>query len=201
MKMHIVALLMVVGIAGILFATLGWNWKHEPQQKTDHLEKRHLYEFSMKTIEGEERELSFYRGKVLMIVNVASKCGLTPQYADLQRLYETHKNRGFEILAFPANDFLGQEPGSDEDIKEFCSVNYDVTFDLFSKISVTGNEQHPLYRFITQNSSVPGDISWNFQKYLVDRNGTIIAKYSPRTKPFEKDLVATLNELLASEGK
>ena len=156
-----------------------------------------LYSFTMKTIDGKERSLASYRGKVLLIVNVASKCGYTSQYADLEKLYEQYHEKGFEILGFPANDFLRQEPGSDTQIKEFCSTMYGVTFDMFSKISVKGSEQHPLYQYLTEESSVPGAVKWNFQKYLVNRKGEVVTKFSPGTEPMDDEVVKIVEQLLA----
>jgi glutathione peroxidase len=155
-------------------------------------------DYRMKRIDGAEEELSSYRGKVLMLVNVASKCGLTPQYEGLQALYEQYHDRGFEILGFPANDFRGQEPGTDLEIHAFCDTNYHITFPLFSKISVLGEAMHPLYREITSlPEPLGGDVQWNFQKYLVDRNGEVVAKFAPMTKPGEPEVAAKLEELLA----
>jgi len=155
-----------------------------------------LYSFTMKTIDGKDKQLSDYKGKVLMIVNVASKCGHTPQYKGLEALYEKYKDSGFMILGFPANNFFSQEPGTNEEIKIFCSVNYGVTFDMFSKISVKGDDQHPLYHYLTEKSQVPGVVKWNFQKYLVDRKGNVVTKFSPSTKPTEKEVIDEIEKLL-----
>ena len=156
-----------------------------------------LYSFTMKTIDGEERSLAAYRGKVLLIVNVASKCGYTPQYAGLEKLYEQYREKGFEILGFPANDFLRQEPGSDSEIQKFCSTTYGVTFQMFSKISVKGSEQHPLYHYLTEESPRPGPVRWNFQKYLVNRKGEVVERFSPGTEPMEEEVVKNVEQLLA----
>lgn len=153
-----------------------------------------VLDLSAKTINGEVKKLSDYRGKALLIVNVASRCGLTPQYTGLQALYEKYRDKGFEILGFPANNFLAQEPGSDQEIQTFCSTKYNVTFPLFSKISVKGDDIHPLYKFLTTESGHPGEIQWNFHKFLVDRNGQVVANISPRTEP--KDLEAQIEKLL-----
>lgn len=150
----------------------------------------------MKTIDGREKSLADYKGKVLLVVNVASSCGYTPQYKDLEEVYRKYKDNGFRILAFPANNFGEQEPGSDEEIKTFCSTKYDVTFDLFSKISVRGDDQHPLYKFITKESPFPGDVKWNFQKYLVDANGRIVAMYPSKIKPTDRMVVERIESLL-----
>jgi glutathione peroxidase len=158
-----------------------------------------LYSFVMKTIDGNDKPLSEYNGKVLMIVNVASKCGHTPQYKALEQLYEKYKNKGFVILGFPANNFLWQEPGTDAEIKQFCTLNYGVTFDMFSKIDVKGKSQHPLYKYLTEETSVSGKVEWNFQKYLVDRHGTVVAKFSPGTAPDEADVIAAVEKLLSEK--
>jgi len=129
-------------------------------------------------------------------VNVASFCGYTPQYKDLEEVYRTYKDKGFRILAFPANNFGEQEPGSDEEIKTFCSTKYDVTFDVFSKISVRGDDQHPLYRYITKDSPFPGEVKWNFQKYLVDQNGGLVAMFPSKTKPTDRLVVERIEALL-----
>lgn len=159
-----------------------------------------LYTFSVKTIDGETKSLEEYKGKVLMIVNVASKCGYTPQYEGLEKLYQTYNERKFEILGFPANNFLRQEPGTDEDIKTFCSLTYGVTFDMFSKISVKAGDQHPLYQYLTEESPVAGGVKWNFQKYLVDRRGNVVARFTPATEPMDPALVAELESLLNEPG-
>lgn len=144
-----------------------------------------VLDFTLKDIRGRDRALSEYKGKVLLIVNVASKCGLTPQYKGLQELYDRYKERGFMILGFPANDFLWQEPGSDEKIAQFCETKFGVSFDMFSKISVKGRNIHPLYKFLTTESGHPGKIKWNFHKFLVDREGNVVANIQPRTEPEE----------------
>jgi glutathione peroxidase len=144
-----------------------------------------LYDFSATLNNGKEKKLSAYKGKVLLIVNTASRCGNTPQYAGLQELYGKYKDRGFEILAFPCNQFGHQEPGSDEDIKEFCEVNYGVEFPLFSKIEVNGDGTHPLYKFLkSEKTGLLGDsIKWNFTKFLVDKQGNVVDRYAPMTPP------------------
>ncbi len=169
-----------------------------------------LYDLPLQRITGEAASLSSYRGKVLLIVNVASKCGLTPQYEGLEKLYRTYKSRGFEILGFPANDFGDQEPGSNQEIQKFCSTNYDVSFPLFEKIPVTGPNAHPLYQLLVDaqpaaqinepgfranldgflattgtgavTNPAPG-ILWNFEKFLIDRNGEVLARFAPDMLP------------------
>ncbi|TCT19980.1 glutathione peroxidase [Melghiribacillus thermohalophilus] len=145
-----------------------------------------VYDFKVVTIEGEEKPLSDYRGKVLLIVNTASKCGFTPQYRGLQKLYETYQDQGFEVLGFPCNQFANQEPGTDEEIKQFCSVNYQVTFPMFSKVEVNGEQAHPLFTYLRKQA--PGvlgisTIKWNFTKFLVDREGNVVKRFAPNTEP------------------
>jgi len=148
-----------------------------------------IYDFTMDDIDGKPVSLSQYRGKVLLVVNTASLCGNTPQYSELEKMYETYQEKGFEILAFPANNFGQQEPGTNAEIKGFCLTKYSVRFPLFSKISVKGSDKHPLYQYLTEQSPFPGEVEWNFQKYLIDRSGNIVARYHHRTKPLSDDIV------------
>ncbi len=153
-----------------------------------------IYDFALNDIKGQKKSLSEYKGQVLLLVNVASKCGLTPQYKGLEDLYGKFKSRGFSILAFPANDFGAQEPGSDSEIQEFCETNYGVTFPMFSKISVKGPGQHPLYQFLTTKMPGATEIKWNFHKFLVDRKGQVVANIDPKTEP--ADVAKMIEELL-----
>ena len=157
-----------------------------------------LYGFRLPDIDGHPVDLETFKGKVLLIVNTASMCGNTPQYADLQDLYERYRERGFEVLAFPANDFGQQEPGTNQEIKGFCYTKYSVSFPLFSKISVVGKEKHPLYRYLTEQSPFPGRVTWNFQKYLVDRSGNVIGKYDPGLNPLSPAIVSDVEKALAT---
>jgi len=161
-------------------------------------EKPHtsVLSFTMKDIDGKDVPLSTYKGKVILIVNVASECGFTPQYKDLEALYEKYKDQGFVILGFPANNFGAQEPGTDPEIKEFCTSKYGVTFDMFSKISVMGSDQHPLYKFITSDPTYGGDVKWNFQKYLVNREGKLVGKYFSRVTPLSPELTGAIEAAL-----
>ena len=156
-----------------------------------------IYDFTLNNIDGKPTSLNSFRGKVLLLVNTASFCGNTPQYADLQAMYEEYRDRGLEILAFPANNFGRQEPGTNDEIKQFCYTKYSLTFPLFSKISVKGEDKHPLYRYLTEQSPFPGEVESNFQKYLVDRKGTVIARYSPRTQPLSARIVGDIERALA----
>jgi glutathione peroxidase-family protein len=145
-----------------------------------------IYDFTAKDIDGNERRLSEFAGKAIMVVNVASKCGFTPQYKGLETLYQKYRERGFVILGFPANDFMRQEPGTDAEIKSFCSLTYGVTFPMFSKVSVKGKDIHPLYAFLTEKESNPqfsGKITWNFNKFLFDRKGALVARFDSKDEP------------------
>jgi len=170
------------------------------QKENTPVDKKGLYDFTMKTIDGKDKPLAEYKRKVLLVVNVASFCGNTPQYKDLEEIYEKYKEKGFVILGFPANNFGQQEPGSDTEIKTFCETKYNVTFDLFSKISVKGDDQHPLYQYITKESPFPGDVKWNFQKYLVDRKGNIVAMFSSRIKPTAENVIQQIEFLLKGQS-
>ena len=157
-----------------------------------------LKEIVVKDMEGKEVNLGSYNGKVLLIVNVASRCGYTPQYAGLEAIYEKYKDKGLEILGFPCNDFGGQEPGTNEEIKSFCSLNYNVSFKLFDKIKVLGKDKSPLYTFLTNNPSVEkGDISWNFEKFLIDRKGNVVARFKSKVKPDSQEMTDALTAELA----
>ena len=158
-------------------------------------------DFSLDNINGELVNLSEFKGNVVMMVNVASKCGNTPQYESLQAMFEKYKDQGFVILGFPANNFKGQEPGTNEEIKQFCSLNYGVTFPLFSKISVKGEDQHPLYKFLTGEETNPGfsgDIKWNFGKFLISKQGKVINRFTPKTKPNDAKVIEAIESALKS---
>jgi glutathione peroxidase len=167
--------------------------KSKPENMTTKGTKT-LYDFKMKSIDGQEIDLAQYKGKKVLLVNVASKCGLTPQYTDLQKLHEQYGNK-LVILGFPANNFMGQEPGSNSEIATFCQKNYGVSFQMFEKISVKGDDQHPLYQWLTRkelngwNEESP---DWNFAKYLVDENGNLVKFFSARTKPLSDEVLASL---------
>lgn len=172
-----------------------------------------VYSFQANLSNGEEISLEEYKGKVLLIVNTASKCGLTPQYEGMEKLYQTYKEDGFTVLGFPCNQFGGQEPGTDEEISSFCSVNYNVTFPLFQKIAVNGEHTHPLYQYLREqapedadldeNSPLKGNageledssIKWNFTKFLIDQNGQVVQRFAPTTKP--EEIVEDIEKLLS----
>jgi glutathione peroxidase len=155
-----------------------------------------LFDFTMNAIDGKEVPLKEYKGKVVMVVNVASKCGLTPQYEGLEKLYRDHKEKGFVVLGFPANDFMGQEPGTNEEIATFCKTKYDVSFPMFEKVAVKGEKKSPLYAWLLEQTKEPEDIQWNFEKFLIGRDGKIAARFSPKVKPDAPEIAAKLKELL-----
>jgi glutathione peroxidase len=176
-----------------------------------------LHDIPLKAIDGQDSSLAGYRGKVLLVVNVASKCGLTPQYSGLESLYQTKRAEGLEVLGFPANNFKGQEPGSDDEIASFCSTQYDVHFPLFSKISVLGEDQHPLYAALTEKQPVAtgdgpfreklkgygvnpenqADVLWNFEKFLISRDGDVVGRFAPDVAANDPRLVAAIDAELA----
>ena len=158
-----------------------------------------VYGFTVNDIDGNPVSLEKYKGQVLLIVNTASRCGFTPQYEGLQALYSKYKDRGFVVLGFPANNFKGQEPGTDQEIKAFCVTKYNVNFPMFSKISVKGEDQHPLYQYLTAQSTDPqfnGEITWNFNKFLIDRNGRIVARFDSRDKPEDEKTIQAVEKAL-----
>jgi glutathione peroxidase len=158
-----------------------------------------FYTIPVETTEGTSTNLAPYKGQVALVINVASKCGFTPQYEGLQKLYETYQKRGLVLLGFPANDFMGQEPGTNYEIQQFCTLNYGVTFPIFGKIHVKGKEQHPLYGWLTDKTLHPesgGEVSWNFNKFLIDRNGKLIARFGSRTKPDDPELIKAIEKEL-----
>jgi glutathione peroxidase len=158
-----------------------------------------VLDFTPLSIDGKPAPLSAYRGKVVMIVNVASKCGFTPQYAALEAIYRKYKDQGFVITGFPANNFMSQEPGTNAEIKSFCRNKYDVTFPMYSKMSVKGDDQAPLYKFLTDKSTDPsygGDIKWNFTKFLVNRQGNVVARFEPATEPDSPEVTSVIESAL-----
>ncbi len=160
--------------------------------------------YTMKDIDGKDVPLAKYKGKVIMIVNVASRCGNTPQYKPLETIYEKYKAQGFEILAFPANNFGAQEPGTNPEIKQFCTGNYAVSFPLFSKISVKGADIDPLYKFLTDKATdplFPGDIEWNFGKFIIGRNGEVVARFAPGLHPDRPEVVSVIEAELAKKAQ
>ncbi len=159
-----------------------------------------FYDFIVDDIDGNPTELEQFKGKVVLVVNVASRCGYTPQYEGLQNLYEKYSDEGLVILGFPANNFNGQEPGTEEEIKQFCRLNYGVEFPMFSKVSVTGEDQHELFKYLTslENPDFTGDIKWNFEKFLIDRNGNLVRRFRSAVKPESQEMISAISKELGS---
>lgn len=155
-----------------------------------------IYDFKMTDIDGKPVPLAKFKGKVLLVVNVASKCGNTPQYEGLQAMYEKYKKQGFAVLGFPANEFRGQEPGTDAEIKQFCTATYNVKFPMFSKIVVKGEGIHPLYQWLVANAPRHEEVEWNFAKFLVNRKGEVVGRFSPRTQPNSEEVVTAVEAAL-----
>ena len=155
-----------------------------------------VYEFGAKTIDGKDKKLGEYKGHPLLIVNVASKCGLTPQYDALEKLHEEYGGRGLRVLGFPANEFGAQEPGTNDEIKTFCTANYGVKFDMFGKVVVKGDGIHPLFDYLTNKSEFTGDIKWNFNKFLVDKNGEVVGRFEPQVDPASPELRKAIEAVL-----
>lgn len=178
-RMEILALLALLAVTS-LFAASG------------------IYDFTLPSIDGKPAPLAKYKGKVILMVNVASRCGFTPQYTALEAIYEKYKDQGFVILGFPANNFGAQEPGTNAEIKKFCSTKYSVSFPLYSKVSVKGDNATPLYQYLTTkaNPSVAGEIQWNFTKFLTDRNGNVVQRFEPDVTPDSPQVVAAIEKLL-----
>lgn len=174
----------------------------QPQAQEDQTVPAVL-DYNMKSLDGKDVNLSQYKGKVVMMVNVASKCGLTPQYKGLEALHEKYGDQGLSILGFPANNFGSQEPGTEAQIKTFCEKNYGVKFDMFSKISVKGDDKAPLYKYLTEQDPVGktrGDISWNFEKFLIGRDGRVVARFEPKTTPDSPEVVKAIEAELAKKS-
>ena len=159
-----------------------------------------ISEIALKNIDGKDTTLKAYKGKIVLLVNVASKCGLTPQYKALEATYQKYKDQGFVIVGVPCNDFNGQEPGTADEIKTFCSTKYNVSFPLMAKVHVKGTEQHPLYAALTgKGAKFPGDIEWNFGKFLIGRNGEVLNRFSPKTTPDDPSITAAIETALNSK--
>jgi glutathione peroxidase len=157
-----------------------------------------FHDLKLQALDGQELPLAPFKGQVVLVVNVASKCGLTPQYAALENLYQQYKGKGFSVLGLPCNQFAGQEPGTESEIREFCSLNYGVSFPLGSKLEVNGPHRHRLYQLLAgEGAEFPGDITWNFEKFLVGKDGRVLARFSPRTAPDEPAVVQAIEKALA----
>ncbi len=196
-KKNVLTILIMIFLISLFIIQTSFKGSNMTRQQP--LSEKSIYDFVLKDIDSQEVKMEQYRGKVLLLVNVASKCGFTPQYAGLQKLYLKYKDQGFYVLGFPANNFLSQEPGTDEEIKNFCSTTYNVTFPMFAKISVKGKDKHPLYRFLTEEATDPefaGEISWNFNKFLVDKSGKIIARFGSKIKPEDEQMITAIEAAL-----
>lgn len=196
MKFYLTLFLALTVSIGVLFISFAKSELHLSRKNMT----KSIYDYKVRTIDHKEVSLSQYKGKVMLIVNVASQCGLTPQYKDLQALYEKYHDKGFEILGFPANNFGQQEPGSEEEIKAFCTKNYGVTFPMFEKVSVKGKDICELYQFLTKkelNGVMDAEVSWNFEKFIIDKNGKLVANFEPTTKPMSEKITQKIEELLA----
>ena len=170
--------------------------------KADAAKAKNVLDFKMRDIDGKDVKLKKYKGNVLLVVNVASKCGYTPQYQGLQATYTKFKDKGFYVLGFPANNFGGQEPGTEHEIKEFCESKFGVTFPMFAKISVKGADIDPLYSFLTSKETNPdfaGDITWNFNKFLIDRHGKVVARFTSKQTPESPEVTAAIEKYLAEK--
>lgn len=174
------------------------NENIKPEQQTNkQMEKQSIHQFKVKDINGNAFDFASLKGKKIMLVNTASECGLTPQYEDLQELYNTYKDDNFTIIGFPANNFGAQEPGTNTEIASFCKLNYGVTFPMMSKISVAGKDMHPVYQFLTQkekNGLEDNTVGWNFQKYLLDENGYLVRVVSPKTLPTDASIITWMEK-------
>ncbi|MBK6751276.1 MAG: glutathione peroxidase [Acidobacteria bacterium] len=203
MKRIFIGLGVIVALAAVAIGGVAYRYGLilNPSPTTP-VNAKSVYEFTLKDIDGKDVKLDAYKGKVVMIVNTASKCGYTPQYEGLQALYDKYKDKGFVVLGFPANNFMGQEPGTEEEIKEFCTLKYKVTFPMFAKISVKGEDQHPLYNFLTNKATNPefaGDISWNFNKFVMDRTGKVVARFGSKEIPQAETVVAAVEKYLEAK--
>jgi glutathione peroxidase len=198
MKKYIALTALAVLLITSVAVALTWD-ESGALKDGEKMTEKSVLDFTMKGIDGNDVKLDTYSGKVLLLVNVASKCGYTPQYKGLESVYEKYKDQGLVVMGFPANNFFWQEPGTDQEIKTFCTTKYNVTFPMFAKISVKGSKIHPLYRFLTSKETNPefaGSISWNFNKFLVDRSGKVVARFSSKDEPEGEKLVQAIEQAL-----
>jgi glutathione peroxidase len=198
MKKRVTLLLLALLIITSVTIALTWD-AGDPLKEGETMAEKSVLDFTMKSIDGNDVKLDIYSGKVLLLVNVASKCGYTSQYKGLQSVYEKYEEQGLVVMGFPANNFFWQEPGTNEEIKTFCSTKYNVTFPMFAKISVKGGKIHPLYKFLTSKQTNPefgGSISWNFNKFLVDRAGKVVARFSSKDEPESEKVVQAIEQAL-----
>jgi glutathione peroxidase len=198
MKKYVMLLVLAVLIIASFSVALTWDGG-DPLKDGETMTEKSVLDFTMKNIDGNDVKLDGYSGKVLLLVNVASKCGYTKQYKGLESIYQKYKEQGLVVMGFPANNFFWQEPGTDEEIKTFCTTRYNVTFPMFAKISVKGGKIHPLYKFLTSKQTNPefgGGISWNFNKFLVDRSGKVVARFSSKDEPESVKVVQAIEQAL-----
>ena len=195
---YLVCVLIMAMVAATAACTAQETESGQTQQETTEqsMSADALKNIPFETITGDTTSLADYAGDVVLIVNVASKCGYTPQYTGLEELYREYKDSGFVILGFPANNFGGQEPGTNEEILTFCRTSFDVTFPMMAKVSVKGDDKHPLFVEMTEKSSLPGEIKWNFSKFLIDRRGNLVARFDSGVTPNSEELVGKIRELL-----
>src|ERR1043166_165751 len=197
--------IVVVGLIVVFAASFAFFCDESPLYGLFNAEAaspKSVLDFTMRDIDGKDIKLKKYKGNVLLVVNVASKCGYTPQYEGLQATYAKYKDKGFYVLGFPANNFGSQEPGTESEIKEFCTSKYHVTFPMFAKISVKGDDQDPLYKFLTSKETDPnfaGDITWNFNKFLIDRNGNVVARFSSKDTPESEKVTSAIEKYVAAK--
>jgi glutathione peroxidase len=195
---YVMFLALAVLILTSVSIALTWDGG-DPLKDGETMSEKSVLDFTMKSIDGNDVKLDSYGGKVLLLVNVASKCGYTKQYKGLESIYQKYKEQGLVVMGFPANNFFWQEPGTNEEIKTFCSTRYNVTFPLFAKISVKGGKIHPLYKFLTSKQTNPefaGGISWNFNKFLVDRSGKVVGRFSSKDEPESEKVVREIENAL-----
>ncbi|HKQ75204.1 MAG TPA: glutathione peroxidase [Blastocatellia bacterium] len=198
MKKYVMLLALVVLIIASVAIALTWDGG-DPLKEGEKMAEKSVLDFTMKSIDGTDVKLDSYSGKVLLLVNVASKCGYTSQYRGLESIYGKYKEQGLVVMGFPANNFFWQEPGTNEEIKTFCTKNFNVSFPMFAKISVKGGEIHPLYKFLTSKQTNPefgGGISWNFNKFLVDRAGKVVARFSSKDEPESQKVTQAIEQAL-----
>ncbi len=196
MKITIFAILIFFVIGGSLIAQDEMIHPGRAVKKETKMKAGDYRTYKFETIDGDTTSLAEFDGKVVLIVNTASQCGFTPQYSDLEEIYRKYKDDGFVVIGFPANNFAGQEPGTDKEIKKFCESKFDVTFPMMSKISVKGDDKHPLFIYLTEKSPITGEIKWNFSKFLLDRKGNLVARYETKVKPTDDEVVKEIKKLL-----